>query len=304
MEHNLEQLIECPSCGNTETRNHLTCTDFTYSQDLFTIVKCQSCALLFTNPRPDESSIGPYYDNPEYVSHTDTSSGLLFKLYGAVKQYTLTRKRVLMGRLSNGRKILDYGAGSGDFSNQLANNGWTVTSFEPDGKARSLIKKKNNSIRLIDTLDSLETGSQSIITLWHVLEHVHKLRETISQFDRILSKDGRLIIAVPNYTSYDARFYKEHWAAYDVPRHLYHFDLESIQNLMSSLGFKLVETKPMWFDSYYVSLLSEKNRNANNIFQSIIGWPRAFVIGAISNLIALGSTNRCSSITYIFEKAV
>ncbi len=282
----------------------MSCKDFTYSQEWFETVACSSCGLLFTNPRPDENDIGKFYDNPEYVSHTDTQDGLLFRIYGIVKRFTLGQKRKLLERLTTKKTVLDYGAGSGDFSNELAANGWNVSAYEPDINARSLITGKNSSIQLVDRLTDLKDNSKSIIALWHVLEHVHTLQNTIKEFNRILSDDGKLIIAVPNHTSFDARFYQEDWAAYDVPRHLYHFNPSTIEVLMHSQGFKLVDMKPMWFDSYYVSLLSEKNKSKGGLVQSLIGWGRAFTIGLLSNIKSIGATKNCSSITYIFEKTI
>lgn len=304
MEHSLETLRECPSCNRSGFTKQLSCTDFTYSKKSFDIVSCNACGLFFTSPRPDENGIGIYYDNPEYVSHSDTNEGLLFRIYGIVKAYTLGQKRNLLEHLSTDKTVLDYGAGSGDFSNELATNGWEVSSFEPDPNARQLIQKKNASIELIDSLDSLSDRSKSIIALWHVLEHVHLLQETIKHFHRILADNGKLIIAVPNRMSYDAEFYEENWAAYDVPRHLYHFNPLTIESLMTSQGFKLIDVKPMWFDSFYVSLLSEKNSSTGGLLRSLIGWGRAVIIGSISNLKALHDTEKCSSITYIFEKAI
>lgn len=304
MEHSLETLSECPSCNKTGFTKQLSCIDHTYSKSSFDIVSCSSCELHFTNPRPNENNIGSFYDSPDYVSHTDTNKGLLFRLYGIVKNYTLSQKRKLLERLSNEKTVLDYGAGSGDFSNELATSGWDVSSFEPDRNARKLIQEKNSSIELIDSLESVRDKSNSVIALWHVLEHVHRLQETIEHFNRILTDDGKLFIAVPNHTSYDAKFYADGWAAYDVPRHLYHFDPATIETMMNSQGFTLIDTKPMWFDSYYVSLLSEKNSSDKGFLKSITGWGRAFIIGSISNLIALNDTKKCSSVTYVFEKAV
>lgn len=304
MEHSLETLENCPSCGGSHFIDTLSCIDHTYSKGEFTVVKCESCALHFTNPRPSEKHIGVYYDNPEYVSHTDTNKGLLFTIYGLVKSYTLGQKRKLLERLSADKTVLDYGAGSGDFSNELASNGWDVTSYEPAEKARNLIKKKNDSINLVGSLSEIESKSKSTIALWHVLEHVHRLQATIKEFNRILTDDGKLIIAVPNHTSYDAEFYQENWAAYDVPRHLYHFNPSTIDPLMKSFGFRLVDAKPMLFDSYYVSLLSEKNTNGNGFLESLIGWSRAFIIGSLSNFKTIGNPKKCSSMTYIYEKAI
>lgn len=304
MEHSLETLKSCPSCGNDSFSNSISCTDYTYSKKSFSLVKCTLCGLLFTNPRPDQNSIGQYYDNPEYVSHTDTNTGLLFKVYGIVKNFTLGQKRRLVASLANNKTVLDYGAGSGDFSVELSGNNWSVTAYEPDQNARTRILDKDKRIKLVDSISDIESKSKSAITLWHVLEHVHQLTATIKEFHRILADDGTLFIAVPNHTSYDAKFYKEDWAAYDVPRHLYHFEPSTIDHLISANGFTLTKIKPMWFDSFYVSLLSEKNKNSSGLIETIIGWLRAAIIGLISNIMASFDTRKCSSVIYIIKKAV
>lgn len=304
MEHSLETLSECPSCGNSVFTNHLSAKDYTYSKKEFHLVKCTKCTLVFTNPRPNEASIGKYYDNPEYVSHSDTNKGLLFLLYGIVKRQALAQKRKMLESLTATKTILDYGAGSGDFSAELADSNWDVTAFEPDTNARNKILEKSSRVHLSDTIESIPTESKSVIALWHVLEHVHRLKETIEQFQRILEVNGHLVIAVPNYNSKDAEHYETDWAAFDVPRHLYHFDFTSMKTLIENQGFELKEIKPMWFDSFYVSLLSQKNKNTNGGIRAILGWPVAFIIGLLSNFGALKSTKRCSSITYIFQKAI
>ena len=132
------------------------------------------------------------------------------------------------------------------------------------------------------------------ITLWHVLEHVTDMPETLAFFKAKLKKDGVLIIAVPNHVSYDAQYYKEFWAAYDVPRHLHHFDLKSMKALLQNDGFKLVETKPMKFDSFYVSMLSEKCKTGS------VNLLKAFWIGLCSNFKAKDSSSYSSTI-YIFK---
>lgn len=298
MEQSLETLRHCPSCAHDSFNSVLNCTDHTYSRASFDLVECSNCHLLFTNPRPDENTIGKYYDNPEYVSHTDTKSGLLFTLYGLVKRFTLKHKRRFLEHLSKEKSMLDYGAGSGDFSIELIENGWEVSAFEPDTNARQKIILKNSQLTVVNNLTELASESKAIITLWHVLEHVHRLDNTIEEFHRILKPEGLLVIAVPNHTSYDAQFYGPKWAAYDVPRHLYHFSPETLKKLMSDRGFQLQKIKPMWFDSFYVSLLSEKNINSS----SALGWIRAFCIGLLSNIKTINSTENCSSITYIFKK--
>lgn len=303
MEHSLETLQNCPACGGKNISARLECIDYTYSKKPFKIVGCATCNLQFTNPRPPLEAIGPYYNNPEYVSHTDTNKGLLFTLYGAVKNFTLTQKRKQLESYKTNKTILEYGAGSGDFAAELASHGWKVTAYEPDKNARQKIGDKNKEVTLIEELSIVEPTSKDIITLWHVLEHVHPLQETLDAFHRILTRDGYLIIAVPNHTSLDAQFYAENWAAYDVPRHLYHFNPASLEKLLKQKGFELIKKKPMWFDSIYVSLLSEKNSRSTSFVQSALGWLRASCVGFISNINALFSPEKCSSVTYVFKKA-
>ncbi|MCB9186630.1 MAG: methyltransferase domain-containing protein [Flavobacteriales bacterium] len=132
------------------------------------------------------------------------------------------------------------------------------------------------------------------------MEHVHRLDETLIEFHRILKPNGNLIIAVPNHTSYDAKIYREDWAAYDVPRHLYHFNPLTIEPLLNDAGFELTRMKPMWFDSVYVSLLSEKNRGNSGL----VAWLRAGLIGTLSNLSAVFDTKKCSSVIYVFKKRI
>ncbi|MBL4586608.1 MAG: class I SAM-dependent methyltransferase [Flavobacteriales bacterium] len=302
MEHSLEKLHRCPSCASTELSPTLSCPDFTYSKNTFNISSCASCGLYFTNPRPDEKNIGKYYDNPDYVSHSDTSEGPLFKVYAIVKSRALKQKRALLESLTQDRTILEYGAGTGDFSTILAQNNWAVFAYEPDEKARQKIAKKSPQTKLVSNLDELANNSVSMVSLWHVLEHVHRLDETLTHFSRLLKSNGQLVIAVPNHTSFDASFYAENWAAYDVPRHLYHFNPETLKPLIEKFGFELLTVKPMWFDSFYVSLLSEQILGNDTFLRKPFGWVRAFIIGLISNLLTLFDTKKCSSVIYIFQK--
>jgi 2-polyprenyl-3-methyl-5-hydroxy-6-metoxy-1,4-benzoquinol methylase len=301
VKHSLETLLNCPSCGSPVREEKLCCRDYTYSKELFKIDRCLHCKLLYTNPRPSESNIGCYYGSLEYVSHTDTQKGLLFRLYRIVKNYTLKQKRKHLEKLCLERSILDYGAGSGDFSAELSNHGWNVLAYEPDSSASKLIVEKAKAVLLVDSLPAIADNSVSAIVLWHVLEHVHQLNDTLSEFKRILKPNGHLVIAVPNHLSIDAKAYGSNWAAYDVPRHLYHFDHDSFEILMKKHQFKLSAIKPMWFDSFYVSLLSEKNKRTYRGHNWLIGWPIALVIALVSNFISLFSTKRCSSITYVMQ---
>ena len=245
---------------------------------------------------PDKNEIEKYYKSENYISHSDTKKGLINSLYHRVRKRTLNDKRKIVEKftkLSTG-KVLDIGAGTGAFLNTMDKAGWEVTGLEPDEPARENAKKLYGlSLLPPQELFKLQPQSFDAITLWHVLEHVHELHEYMDQLKKLLKPTGCLFIAVPNYTCYDEKVYKEFWAAYDVPRHLYHFSPTSITQLLLQHGLQLKEIKPMWYDSFYVSMLSEKYKTGKNNFLNAC-WN-----GYVSNWKALFNKERCSSIIYI-----
>jgi len=217
-------------------------------------------------------------------------------LYHFVRKRTLNGKRKLVEKytkLSIG-KILDIGAGTGAFLQVMQKSEWDVTGFEPDETARENAKKLYGlSLQPSEELFNLKAETFDAITLWHVLEHVHELHEYMDQLKKLLKLTGCLFIAIPNYACYDEKIYKEFWAGYDVPRHLYHFSPTSITQLLLQHGLQLKEIKPMWYDSFYVSMLSEKYKTGKNNFLNAC-WN-----GYVSNWKALFNKERCSSIIYI-----
>lgn len=297
----LEYLDKCPVCKQAHTKNtFIVCNDFTVSNEKFNLDECKSCGFVFTNPRPNAKTIGPYYNAESYISHTDSNKGLINKIYKNVRNITLKGKIDLINKYkSNKGRLLDIGTGTGYFISAAENNGWKVTGVEPDDSARKQAKSKINGIINQDLFCCFdESDSFDTITMWHVLEHVHLLEESLEKIKQILSPTGRLIVAVPNCESYDAAYYKEYWAAYDVPRHLYHFKKADINTLFARYGFEVVETKGMIFDSYYVSMLSEKYKNNGN--SNLLTLFKAFMVGLKSNLNANG--NNHSSLIYVLKK--
>ncbi len=273
--------------------------DYTVSGESFIIIECNSCSLRFTQDVPDAASIAPYYKSEEYISHSNTSKGLINWLYQSVRKRTLRKKRELVQRLTGMEKghLLDVGSGTGSFVSEMTKHGWQVTGLEPDEGARGIAKKLYNAgLKDITEFYHLSANSFDAITLWHVLEHVHELSAYVEQLKKLLKENGKLFIAVPNYTSKDAAIYKEYWAAYDVPRHLYHFSPRSMQALMEKHGLKILQHKPMWYDSFYISMLSSKYKHGKtNLFAS-------FFKGFLSNFKAMEDVKRCSSVIYIVGK--
>lgn len=286
-------IIECPICKNKDLQFLTRCTDFTVSHETFEICQCTNCLLGITTPRPDSDKLGEYYQSEEYVSHSGKTSGGIGILYKLAREFTLGWKKSDIEKHKETGSILDFGCGTGEFLHAMQNSGWDITGVEPSKiaqlKAENLTKQKiHTTLDVPDTFD--------VITAWHVIEHVPDLTETILKLKGLLKKDGILFMAVPNFQSPDAKHYMEHWAGFDVPRHLWHFSKKSMTVLFESVGLQLMDTLPMKLDSYYVSLLSEKHKNNNRL--SIACLVKAFFEGLRSNLSATRDTNH-SSLIYI-----
>ena len=290
---------QCPACGSSHIQPALTAKDYTVSQETFEIWECHNCTLRFTQHVPDSEHIGPYYQSAAYVSHSDTKEGLINNLYHRVRNHTLQEKLKMVEQHTQVKKgkLLDVGAGTGAFTNTMQQAGWQVTGLEPDSNARAKASEKFG-LQLLspEQLYTLPAQTFDAITLWHVLEHVHDLHGYLQRFFEVLKPTGKLLIAVPNYTSKDATKYHEFWAAYDVPRHLYHFSPASMQQLAAAKGFEVVKHLPMWFDSFYVSMLSEQYKNGKG------NLPTAFFSGVASNLAAWKDATLCSSVIYVLQK--
>ena len=288
-------LSSCPICGSSDIHPSLTARDQAVSGEEFEINECRACSARFTQNIPGPASIGKYYRSPGYISHTDTREGIVNKLYHAIRRITLVQKKKLVEKATGLKKgmLLDVGAGTGLFVRTMQQAGWNATGLEPDEIAREKGKEMKVLLRDTNELLSLQAASYDVITLWHALEHVHDLHSYLAQFRKLLNPSGQLIIAVPNYTSRDARYYAADWAAYDVPRHLFHFSPASMKVLLAKHGFNLKQLHPQWFDSFYVSLLSEKYKTGKTrLFSG--GWQ-----GLLSDIHTMKDKTRCSSLVYI-----
>ncbi|MBS4013202.1 MAG: class I SAM-dependent methyltransferase [Bacteroidetes bacterium] len=298
----METLEKCPSCGNKNINNtEIKCKDFLVSGEEFVIQRCDDCELLITNPRPTLIESGKYYKSSEYISHTDSKKNLFEKTYGFVKNIMLKRKVKLVKKFFDHREIrlLDYGCGTGDFLVNCKKHKFDVIGIEPDEDARSRARKKQ--IEVFENQEQLSINNIekfNAITLWHVIEHIHDLKIVLERLYNAIEENGLLIIAIPEHKSLDARIYKEFWAAYDVPRHLYHFNSKALNNCLSGLKLEYICKKPLFFDSFYVSILSESNKGRGKVMSFLFGS----VIGLISNIYAFLKITPYSSQIYIFRK--
>jgi len=272
----------------------LTVKDYLVSNEEFILEFDAEKEMLLTNPQPEASKLSQYYESEQYISHTDNKKGLVPFLYQVVKRRSLKNKLGLIKSLKKDAKsILDIGAGTGDFLSFIQSESKSVTGIEPNPKARELAK--NKGFFLEEDIKNVKGKLFDVITMWHVLEHIPNLEETIIDLESLLKPNGVLIVAVPNFYSFDAAYYKSLWAAFDVPRHLWHFSKVSMNKLFID-KFSLLKISPMVFDSFYVSILSEKNKTGK------INFLKAFFVGLISNLYAL-STKEYSSLIYCYKKS-
>ncbi len=289
----------CPVCQSNQVQFVFDCTDHSITYEVFAIWECLHCQLRYTLPVPSESEIGRYYDSEKYISHSDTSIGLINKLYKLVRNITLSEKRRIVQRatgITTGQ-LLDVGAGTGAFLYEMKEAGWQVNGIEPDEGARKrALDNYHVQLEATPHLFNLPSESFDAITLWHVLEHVEDLEKYLAQLKTLLKPNGVLFIAVPNYTSTDGKHYGKFWAAYDVPRHLYHFAPKSMDTLANQSGFQVIYKRAMWFDAYYIAMLSEKYKRGRPALIT------ALFHGIWCSLTTVFNRERSSSLIYFLKK--
>jgi 2-polyprenyl-3-methyl-5-hydroxy-6-metoxy-1,4-benzoquinol methylase len=296
----METLSQCPVCDTVLSNNAVIgARDYLVSGKVFNIVQCSFCGFLLTNPRPSQEEIQNYYRSEAYISHTESRKSFHDYLYHVVRRMMLKRKIRLLKKhtASETIKILDYGCGTGCFLKAASLAGFRIVGFEPNLHAQNILKSKGiNHFDNTTKLFKNNSETYDIITLWHVLEHIHEFPGILNKFYTLLKSRGLLVIAVPFANSADAAYYKEYWAAYDVPRHLYHFTTQTLLDVCSKNGFQLIDSKPLLFDSFYVSLLSEKN------IKSHFPFINALIRGSISNCKAFFKQTAWSSEIFVFRK--
>ncbi|UBM59010.1 class I SAM-dependent methyltransferase [Marinilongibacter aquaticus] len=289
----------CPVCGSSDIQAFLKVDDHSISKEVFALAQCQACGMVFTQNPPKESDAGPYYQSADYISHSDTKKGLINRVYHAVRKFMLGRKYRLIRSLGSGKRLLDIGTGTGHFLHYMAKKNYKTVGIEISEDTRNqAIKNFGLNIHSPEVL--LSKGIQEkfdFVTLWHVLEHIYPLHESLRAIYDLLDSEGKLILALPNYMSFDAQYYHAFWAGYDVPRHIWHFCPESVIVLAQKYGFRVKKMDLLPFDSFYVSMLSEKYKGSS------LGLAKGFCIGALSFARSVFKPEKASSVVYILEKA-
>jgi 2-polyprenyl-3-methyl-5-hydroxy-6-metoxy-1,4-benzoquinol methylase len=285
-------ISHCQFCNCDDLKVYIQLKDYSISKEEYKILECTCCGLLQTTPQPQGLELSKYYQSDDYISHSDTKKDLLSSIYHFVRSYTLFQKRKWVFQYIKKGKILDYGCGTGYFMNVFQKGPIESDGLEIDDNARKLAEERNKK-KVFQTINQVPNNTYQCITMWHVLEHVDHLSETIIEIKNRLTSNGYLIIAVPNPKSYDAKLYKNYWAAYDVPRHFYHFTSSVIHQIARKNNFKIIEEKSMYFDAIYISMLSEKYKGGSSI--------KGIINGLISNIKGFVNNNTSSKV-YILKR--
>lgn len=295
----MTHISTCPICSGTTFTPFISCEDFTVSHKTFNIIQCSQCQLLITSPIPDQDNLGDYYLSDAYISHSAKATSLQDKIYRLARNFTLSWKVRIINKQSpkSGKSVLlDYGCGTGQFLQRCQADGWHIQGIEPSEHARNLSSALTHT-SIAPSLDNTVSQTFNIITLWHVLEHIPDLNETLQSLRTALSDSGTMFIAVPNRNSWDAKHYKQYWAGYDVPRHIWHFSQSNMRSLLRKHNLRITKTLPMKLDAFYVSLLSEKYQRKS---QATI-FMHAIINGIRSNYLA-HKQHEYSSLIYIVKK--
>jgi SAM-dependent methyltransferase len=291
----------CPLCSSEMISLHFTCTDHFISKEAFPVARCGSCGFLFTQDYPDESEILRYYESADYISHSDTSEGIINKIYHIIRQVMLLIKRRIIKKLTGLKKgtLLDVGSGTGHFACLMKESGWKVTGIEISEKARNFSSRMFDlNIIAPEQISSLKTNNFDCVTLWHVLEHFHDPQKYLSDILTLLKPGGICLVALPNSSSFDAKYYGNFWAAFDVPRHLWHFNPDSFAGFSAKSGLKVERQLVLPFDVFYISALSEKYKGSR--------WP--FITGITMALwfsfLTVFKRPGSSSVIYVMKKPI
>jgi ubiquinone/menaquinone biosynthesis C-methylase UbiE len=289
----------CPLCSSEKIALHFSCNDHFISKKDFSIFKCSACGFLFTQDYPEETEIAQYYESDNYISHSDISEGFSNKLYRVARGIMLRKKKNLIGKITRLKKgtILDIGSGTGYFAATMKRAGWMARGIEINEKARNFSASNFElEVDSPDRITSYESNSFDCVTLWHALEHFHDPFRYISEIYRLLKPGAVCVVALPNCNSYDANHYKRFWAAWDVPRHLWHFQPSTFRIFSEKSGFILENLKILPLDVFYISLLSERYKGSSMAFFKAISKAVIFSFRSLFN------KERSSSVIYLLRK--
>lgn len=294
---------KCPVCGSAKILTFEYCVDYLTDNGTFALCKCRDCSFVFTQDFPAENEIGKYYVSENYTSHHN-AKGLFGFAYNTVRSIMLGKKAALVKKFAKKGNLLDIGCGQGYFLKKMQTEGFDISGIEKSEEVRASVKQQFAiEVEAPETLGKHSKGSFDVVTMWHSLEHIEHLNETLQEVHRVLKDDGTLIVALPNVISYDQEHYRLYWAAYDVPRHLWHFSPKTFKILAKKQGFEVKKQKPMLFDAFYISVLSERNKKSSERNRHLrCPACKGLLFGLWACLKTLAKPDKASSVMYVLKK--
>jgi len=285
----------CPLCNSDKSTITFNGKDFLYSKKDFTVVSCSSCGVMYTNPRVKKNQIGNYYfkgyspykpvkRNPLLRTMIDLSGNIFgninIEIHKDIKSY-------------NFKTVLEVGPGSGSLLQFLKKNNYQVAGVEIDNDCVERIKAQGIECycgELSDYKRMLGTRKFELIILCHVLEHLYNPREIIEIIYSLLSDNGILYMILPDVGSIEAKLFGKYWIGWDLPRHVVHYNRNTVRDLLTKSGFKVISIRKNISSSFFIESIGFRFLNGKmpNAVYKLLYYPWKILTPLHSNLFGTG----------------
>jgi 2-polyprenyl-3-methyl-5-hydroxy-6-metoxy-1,4-benzoquinol methylase len=239
----------CDLCGSNKTSIYIENLTTWEHKGEFNLVKCEICELIFLSPRPGKSIIGKYYPSDYWNSRKEVNwKNIRDKIFRPVYKILLENK---VG------KILDVGAGDGTFLSKFKENGWFVNGVEVSRDAVKIAKDKYKIQLINGDFEKIHINdTYDVITFMNSLEHLYSPKNALRKANTALVKDGLLLVSVPNIGSLGSLIFRKNWYPLSPPRHLYHFSINTITDMLSKCGFKVMIIEPKYYIHHFDNIFN------------------------------------------------
>jgi SAM-dependent methyltransferase len=293
-----QEVPDCIVCGSGQRHPHLRAPNRFNVGEVFPLVQCSQCGFVYLSPRPSQESIGSHYEDEGYHPHQAEAAGVVDRIYRISRDWNLRYKRWMVESHHRKGALLDFGCGTGEFLAEMRANGWQVTGVEPAAQARAVAE--GLGVRASADLEGCD-GPYDVITLWHVLEHVHEAAGQFRRLCELLTPGGILVMALPNIGSVDSRAYGANWVALDAPRHLFHFRPQDVRRFAVARGLTPAGGGVLPLDTPYNVLLSEQLAGQVVRGTRLFGLFRAIRVALAASIRGAIDRSRSSSPVYVFR---